>query len=106
MKENKRLNDLPQYHIDRDTMCKIVEQTVGYDRLLDAFCHGEYITTSSFSLFRYDDEFYILHRDSGMLINWYKHLGRTNTCSQSYRTEDDYIKFFNLLSEELEEIEK
>ncbi len=106
MKENKRLNNLPEYHIDRHTMENIVERTIGYERLLDAFCYGEYVTTPSFSLFRYDDEFYILHRDSGMLINWYKHLGRSNTCSQSGRTEDDYIEFFILLSDELEEIEK
>lgn len=105
MEENKNLNDLPQYHIDRDTMCKIVEQTVGTARLLDAFCYGKYTETSSFSLFRCSDEYYILHRDSGMLINWYKHLGRTNTCSQSDRTEDDYIEFFSLLSEELKELE-
>lgn len=30
------LEDLPQYHIDRDLMCKIVADTIGYERLMDA----------------------------------------------------------------------
>ena len=39
MNEN-HLSPLPQYHIDRDKLCEIVKETVGYDRLMDAFCHG------------------------------------------------------------------
>ena len=39
MNEN-RLSPLPQYHIDRDKLCEIVKETIGYDRLMDAFCHG------------------------------------------------------------------
>lgn len=35
---NDKLGYLPQYHIDRDELCKIVEKTVGYERLMDAFC--------------------------------------------------------------------
>jgi len=103
MTSETRLNYLPQYHIDREEMCKLVERTIGIERLLDAFCLGEYTTTSSFSIFRYEDEFYVLHRDSGMLVNWYKHLGRTNTCSQPNRTAEDYVEFFSLLSKELKE---
>lgn len=34
MNEN-RLSPLPQYHIDRDKLCEIVKETVGYDRLMD-----------------------------------------------------------------------
>lgn len=47
-------------------------------------------------------EFYIIHLDSGMMVNWYKHLGRTNTCSQSNRTIEDYYEFFKLFKEELD----
>ena len=34
------LSPLPQYHIDRDKLCEIVKETIGYDRLMDAFCYG------------------------------------------------------------------
>ena len=40
--------------------------------------------------------------DSGMTVNWYKHLGRTNTCSQANRTVEDYRTFFTLFKEELD----
>ena len=97
----QRLEDLPQYHIDRDVMCKIVAETVGYERLMDAFDHGTVIC-DSFAWFRNRDEFYIIHLDSGMMVNWYKHLGRTNTCSQANRTVEDYRTFFTLFKEELD----
>lgn len=97
----QRLEALPQYHIDRDVMCKIVAETVGYERLMDAFDHGTVIC-DSFAWFRNSDEFYIIHLDSGMMVNWYKHLGRTNTCSQANRTVEDYRTFFTLFKEELD----
>lgn len=37
----KTLESLPQYHLDRDLLCKIVSETIGYERLLDAFCYTE-----------------------------------------------------------------
>lgn len=95
------LGELPQYHIDRDVLCKIVEETVGYDRLIDSFDSAAF-TGENFTWFRKDDEFYIVHMDSGMMINWYKHLGRTNTCSQSGRTVNDYYTFFKLFKDELD----
>jgi len=82
-------------------MCKIVADTIGYERLMDAFDYGT-VVCDSFAWFRNSDEFYIIHLDSGMVINWYKHLGRTNTCSQSNRTVKDYYAFFNLFKEELD----
>lgn len=96
-----RLEPLPQYHIDRDKLCKIVDETVGYDRLMNAFCHGM-IVCDEFAWFVNDDEFYIIHLDSGMMVNWYKHLGRTNTCSQSNRIVEDYYEFFKLFKKELD----
>lgn len=88
---NNELKPLPQYHIDRDVLCKIVEETVSYERLMDSFCYGP-IIGDEFVWFRNNDEFYIIHLDSGMMVNWYKHLGRTNTCSQSNRTIEDYYR--------------
>ena len=54
-----------------------------------------------FSLFRVDDEFYILHRNSGTLINWYKHAGRTNTCNNPDFSMEDFRVFLTKLREEL-----
>lgn len=53
-----------------------------------------------------EDEYYIIHLESGMMVNWYKHLGRTNTCSQKDRTIDDYYEFFRLFKEELDYFER
>ena len=98
----KRLQDLPQYHIDRRIFEKIIKDTVGYEKMNDAFCYGEFAQDDEFSWWRYSDEFYILHKQSGMLVNWYKHFGRTNTCSQKDRTVEDYYVFFTKFNEELD----
>lgn len=100
----KTLESLPQYHLDRDLLCKIVSETIGYERLLDAFCYGV-VVCDDFAWFKNEDEFYIIHLDSGMMVNWYKHLGRCNTCSQN-RTADEYYQFFNLFKEELDYFER
>lgn len=97
----KNLENLPQYYVDRDTLCKIVQETVGYERLMDAFCYGN-VVCDEFAWFKNSDEFYIIHLNSGMMVNWYKHLGRTNTCSQRERTIEDYYTFFNLFKAELD----
>lgn len=59
-----------------------------------------------FAWFSNSDEYYIIHLESGMMVNWYKHLGRTNTCSQKDRTIDDYYEFFRLFKEELDYFER
>lgn len=59
--------------------------------------HGE------FAWFYYDEKFYIMHLPSGMTVNWYKHLGRTNTCSQEFRILEDYYEFFTKFKEELDD---
>ena len=100
----KTLEPLPQYHLDRDLWCKIVSETIGCERLLNAFCHG-IIVCYDFAWFKNEDEFYIIHLDSGMMVNWYKHLGRCNTCSQN-RTVEEYYQFFNFFKEELDRFER
>lgn len=54
--EAGKLETLPQYHIDRDKLCEIVNETVGYDRLMDAFCYGV-VVCDDFAWFINDDEF-------------------------------------------------
>ena len=96
------LETLPQYHFGLDGFCSV---------LFDVFTVEEYIDIDvecgcnthldNFTLMRVDDEFYILHRDSGILINWYKHAGRTNTCNKPDFTLDDFREFLVELRKDL-----
>lgn len=91
------LNNMKQYPIERDIFCNIFREIdlEFYDELYD-------VTTESFKCWRYDDEFYILHLNSGTLINWYKHLGRCNTCNKDLSI-DEYKYIAKLLYNELKE---
>lgn len=101
--KSKFLQELPQYHFDRDDFVSV------FYEIFDDYFRGEDVIeacisgkgTSSFVLYYCDDEFYILHMPSGTIINWYKHLGRTNTCNKDGFTLDDLREFFQLLDEEL-----
>ena len=96
------LETLPQYHFDRDDFCNV---------MFDVFTTEEYIDIDvecgcnthldNFTLMRVDDKFYILHRDSGILINWYKHAGRTNTCNKPDFTLNDFREFLVELRKDL-----
>lgn len=99
---NNILKDLPQYHFDRDEFCKVFREFFTSDQIYDieAMCQEGRIF-DEFSLIYNDDEFYILHRPSGIMINWYKHLGRTNTCNRPDFTLDDLRVFLKALKEEL-----
>ena len=96
------METLPQYHFDRDDFCKAFESVFTYDEYIDidVLCSGG-VHLEQFSLFRVEDEFYILHRNSGILINWYKHMGRTNTCNKPDFTLDDFVEFLKKLREDL-----
>lgn len=98
----RRFNILPQYHFERDEFCRVFEEIFSYDEYIDidVLCSGDK-HLDEFSLFRWSDEFYILHRKSGILINWYKHMGRTNTCNKPDFTLDDFRDFLKLLREDL-----
>lgn len=89
------LSPMKQYPIERDVFCEIFRKIDSdfYDELYDT-------TTESFKLWWYDDEFYILHFESGTIINWYKHLGRCNTCNKDLSIEE-YKKLANDLYNEL-----
>ena len=41
----------------------------------------------AFKVWRHEDDWYILHKPSGTLINWYKHCGRINTCNKMLTLE-------------------
>lgn len=95
------LQYLPQYHFERsmfvDAFNTVLEELA---HEIQDMCTGGY-HTESFTLDRDEDEFYILHRPSGTLINWYKHLGRTNTCNKPGFGIDDLYEMLLLLKMEL-----
>lgn len=57
---SKYLETLPQYHFDRDDFCKVFTD-------IDVMC-GYPQNTENFLLYRWEDEFYIIHRDTGISI--------------------------------------
>lgn len=92
------LKTLPQYAIDRELFTSIFSSIIPimYDIFPDYEGHD-------FKAWRsYDDECYILHKPSGTLVNWYKHLGRTNTCNKNLSI-DEYTQFVNMFIEEVKE---
>ena len=101
-KGEKSMDTLPQYHFDRDDFCKVFCEVFTIDEYVDIDVEcGINRHLDEFSLFRCEDEFYILHRNSGILINWYKHMGRTNTCNKPDFTLDDFREFLKKLREDL-----
>ena len=93
---------LPQYHFDHDDFCNVMFKVFTTEEYIDidAECSGN-THLDKFTLMRVEDEFYILHRDSGTLINWYKHAGRTNTCNKPDFTLDDFRDFLVELRKDL-----
>lgn len=89
--KNPLFKELPQYHFDRSDMCDIFDA----DFMMWFWEHIEE-SNDEFLLTRYDDEFYIIHFKSGTIINWYKHMGRTNTCNKDL-TLDDLREFKKML---------
>lgn len=101
--KSKFLETLPQYHFERDDFVKAFYEVFTDDEIIDidvdCSCHRQ---LEEFILSRWEDEFYIIHRESGTMINWYKHLGRTNTCNKEGFTLDDLNEFLILLKEDLD----
>ena len=95
------LETLPQYHFTLDEFNVMFEVFTTEEYIdIDAECSAN-THLDKFTLMRVDDEFYILHRDSGTLINWYKHAGRTNTCNKPDFTLDDFREFLVELRKDL-----
>lgn len=97
------LSPLPQYHFDRDEFCRVFHEVFTSDQICDieSECIRSLCHYGDFSLFYDESDFYILHRDSGIMINYYKHLGWTNTCNRPGFTLDDLRVFLKALKEEL-----
>lgn len=91
--ENPLFDYLPQYHFERSDMCEVFD--CDFEDWLSEHkeeCHSDFLFTSR------DDELYIIHFPSGTIVNWYKHMGRTNTCNKNL-TLDDLREFKKMLLE-------
>lgn len=90
------LTTLPQYHFPRHEFCRIWNEVfndidgIEWDNKIINGIH-----TDKFHSYYYDDEYYIIHLPSGTMINWYKHLGRTNTCNKNLSLAE--LKLFFIL---------
>lgn len=97
------LETLPQYHFERDDFVNTFYEVFTEEEMLsieDMFNYPK--ITDEFMLCRNSDEFYIIHFNSGTIINWYKHLGRTNTCNKKEFSLEDLKEMLTLLKEDLE----
>lgn len=97
--KNPLFKDLPQYHFCREDMCKVFDAD-----FMDWFWDHLEKRSDDFLLTRQADEFYIIHFPSGTVVNWYKHMGRTNTCNKDL-TLDDLREFKRMLLEDFDYVE-
>jgi len=96
-RKRKNLDTLKQYAIDREVFTRIFLRIYKLD--MDDYLYN--YEGHSFKAWKYDDEFYILHKDSGTLVNWYKHLGRTNTCNKNLSLVE-YLQFVTMFLDEID----
>lgn len=99
-------DELHDYYFDRDVMVeKYLEVFTRYDErgLIELACQ-EGKCTDEFHYFYNSDTFYVIHLSTGIMITWYKHLGRCNQCNKSDFTTDDLELFFRLIREDLLEV--
>ena len=93
------------YHFTRDEMTKVFKEVFPLNSQVwdwDCVWCCDFRDTNSFHAFKDEDEYYILHKPSGTMINWYKHMGRTNTCNKDLSL-DELRLFLLLLRKELVE---
>lgn len=102
MMKSKYLQELPQYHFDRDKFVNAFKRIFSVDEIyeVEVACQ-EHRCLDGFHLYYADDEYYIIHLDSGTIINWYKHLGRTNTCNKEGFSLLDLTEMLKLLKESI-----
>lgn len=98
---NEKFNFAGQYPFERDEFTYAFYEVFGKDgveTLLDIIDTSNcVIVDEDFLLQRVCDEFYIFHLKSMTGINWYKHLGRCNTCSRNDLNINDFHDFLKLL---------
>jgi len=95
---------MEQYHFERkdfvDTFNKVFmdEEFIAlYDLITCGYESYRFILT------RHDDDFYILDTETGLLISWYKHLGRINLTNDKNLTLEDLELELTKLKKDLQE---
>lgn len=98
------LPELPQYHFTRDSFVSTFEQVFTETEIdnIEDMCR-QHTTLNEFLLFYHPDweEFYIIYLPSGTIINWYKHLGRTNTCNKENFSIADLMNLLEKLKADM-----
>lgn len=96
--------EMEQYHFEREEFCNVFKKVFTDDEyrlLFDLITCG--YKSYRFILTRHDDDFYILDTETGLLITWYKHLGRINMTNAKTLTlselESELIKLKDDLKE-------
>ena len=83
-------DNMEQYHFEREDFCNVFNEVFTneqYGKLFDLLTSG--YSSYKFILTRYDDDFYVLDTETGLLITWYKHLGRINMTNDKTLTLDE-----------------
>lgn len=93
---------MEQYHFEREDFCNVFNEVFTseqYDKLFDLLTSG--YSNDGFILTRHDDDFYILDTETGLLITWYKHLGRINMTNDKNLTLDELKRELDKLKDTL-----
>ena len=68
-----------KWDFDRDQFCEAFEEVFPGDYLTQVLILCEQTTPmQNFIMFRCEEEYGILHIETGLYVRWYKHLGRAN----------------------------
>ena len=90
--------DMELYPIDRSEF-----EIIFFELFKMTDCEGlTNLETSNFKYWRFEDEFYFLHKPSGTLMYYYKHLGRSHVCNKIL-TSYEYKVFVDNFVKEIEE---
>ena len=93
---------LPHGHFGRGEFAGVLVEALGndgIDALEDACVTGK--AMGDFKCWYDEGDYYVCHMPSGMTVNWYKHLGRANTCSKPGATLRDLMSFMSRLRKEM-----
>jgi len=97
---------MKQYHFERQDFCNVFNEVFTnnqYDKIFDLMTRYEGYQSYKFILTRHYDDFYILDTETGLLITWYKHLGRINMTNDKNLTLSELYQELIKLKADLEE---
>lgn len=88
-------------YIDRDEFCDAFHYVFTNAEIIDleVKCQAHY-RVGDFYLYYDEDEFYFINLETGVIVQYYKHLGRCNCINDEF-TVRDLIEFLKNLRKEL-----